>query len=101
MLAALEMAVRQRQPDNTIHRSDRGSQYTSIAFGERCKKAGVRPSMGSTCYDNAMCESFTTGTSAQGRFATLKCELIDREQFATRTEAQQSTKTGQLQHMPK
>ncbi len=60
VLDALEMALRQRQPGKVIHHSDQGSQYTSIAFGERCCKAGVRPSMGSVgdCYDNAMCESF-------------------------------------------
>ena len=41
-----------------IHHSDRGSQFTSIAFGNRCRDAGVRLSMGSTgdCYDNALCE---------------------------------------------
>ncbi len=55
-------------------------QYTSIAFGLRCKAAGVRPSMGSVadCYDNAMCESF---------FATLECELLDREPLRTQVEA--------------
>ena len=63
-----------------IHHSDQGCQYTSIAFGQRCKVAGVRPSMGSVgdCYDNAMCESF---------FATLKCELLDRTRFTTVAEA--------------
>jgi transposase InsO family protein len=30
-----------------IHHSDQGSQYTSIAFGNRCEEAKVRPSMGS------------------------------------------------------
>ena len=46
--------------------------YTSIAFGLRCREAGVRPSMGSVgdAYDNALCESF---------FATLECELLDRQ----------------------
>jgi len=39
---ALEMAVRQRRPQNVVHHSDQGSQYTSIAFGQRCKRAGVR-----------------------------------------------------------
>jgi Integrase core domain len=63
-----------------IHHSDQGSQYTSIAFGQRCREAGVRPSMGSVgdAYDNAMCESF---------FATLECELLDRCRFKTQTEA--------------
>ena len=56
------------------------TQYTSIAFGERCKKMGVRPSMGTVgdAYDNAMAESF---------FATLECELIDRRKWETKTEA--------------
>ena len=55
-------------------------QYTSLAFGKRCKEAGVRPSMGSVgdAYDNAMCESF---------FATLECELLERRRFASQAEA--------------
>ena len=47
VLDALEMALGQRRPKAVIHHSDQGSQYTSLAFGLRCKKAGVRPSMGS------------------------------------------------------
>ena len=76
VLAALDMAVEQRQPVDVIHHSDQGCQYTSIAFGLRCREAGVRPSMGSVgdAYDNALCESF---------FATLECELLDRQRFAT------------------
>jgi putative transposase len=81
VLEALEHAVRQRRPRELIHHSDQGTQYTSIAFGKRCKEAGVRPSMGSVgdCYDNAMCESF---------FATLECELLDRTRFRTPSEAE-------------
>jgi putative transposase len=77
VLDALNMALGQRKPDNVIHHSDQGSQYTSIAFALRCKEAGVRPSMGSVgdAYDNAMCESF---------FATLECELLDRRKFKTK-----------------
>ena len=54
VLDALEMAIGQRRPDGVIHHSDPGSQYTSLAFGNRCKEAGVRPSMGSVgdAYDN-------------------------------------------------
>jgi putative transposase len=80
VLDALEMAVWQRRPASVIHHSDQGCQYTSIAFGLRCKEAGVRPSMGSVgdCYDNALCESF---------FATLECELLDRRRFRTQAEA--------------
>ena len=80
VLDALNMALWQRRPDDVIHHSDQGCQYTSIAFGQRCRRAGVRPSMGSVgdCFDNAMCESF---------FATLECELIDRTTFRTHAEA--------------
>ena len=46
VLAALNMALQQRKPRGVIHHSDQGSQHSSIAFGERCKKMGVRPSMG-------------------------------------------------------
>jgi putative transposase len=55
VLAALEMAVGQRKPIDVIHHSDQGSQYTALAFGGRCRQAGVRPSMGSVgdAYDNA------------------------------------------------
>jgi putative transposase len=80
VLAALNMALQQRKPDSVIHHSDQGSQYTSVAFGERCKRMGVRPSMGSVgdAYDNAMAESF---------FASLECELIERKSWQTKTEA--------------
>lgn len=80
VLDAMNMAIGQRRPSEVIHHSDQGSQYTSVAFGLRCKEAGVRPSMGSVgdAYDNAMCESF---------FATLECELLDRHKFRTKAEA--------------
>jgi putative transposase len=80
VLQALEMALGHRRPMSVIHHSDQGTQYTSIAFGMRCKHAGVRPSMGSVgdAYDNAMCESF---------FATLECELLERERFRNQAEA--------------
>ncbi len=80
VLAALDMALAQRRPTEVIHHSDQGCQYTSLAFGHRCRDAGVRPSMGSVgdAYDNAMCESF---------FATLECELLDRERFRTQADA--------------
>ncbi len=68
---ALEMALAQRKPREAIHHSDQGAQYTSLAFSERCRDAGIATSMGSVGdrYDNAMAESF---------FATLECELIER-----------------------
>ncbi len=54
--------------------------HPSLAFGKRCREAGVRPSMGSggDAYDNAMCGSY---------FATLECELLDRNRFSTHTKA--------------
>ena len=80
VLEALNMALWQRRPEAVVHHSDQGTQYTSIAFGLRCKEVGVRPSMGSAgdCFDNALCESF---------FATLECELLDRRRLRTQAEA--------------
>ncbi len=80
VVQALDMALGQRRPDSVVHHSDQGCQYTSIAFGLRCREAGVQPSMGSVgdAYDNALCESF---------FATLECELLERRRFRNQAEA--------------
>lgn len=80
ILAALNMALAQRRPTAVIHHSDRGCQYTSYAFGKRCREAGVMPSMGSVgdAYDNAMAESF---------FATLEREVLNRRRFHSQAEA--------------
>lgn len=70
VVAALEMAVRQRRPpDGTIHHSDHGSQFVSLAFGQTCHDAGIAQSMGAvgSCYDNAVAETF---------FATLTKERL-------------------------
>ena len=84
---ALTMAITGRQPKGpVIHHSDRGSQYTSLTFGRRCREAGIVQSMGSVgdAYDNALCESF---------FATLECELLDRQSFQTVAEARREAFT--------
>lgn len=80
VLDALSMAIQQRRPKEVVHHSDQGSQYTSLQFGNRCRQAGILPSMGSVgdCFDNAMCESF---------FATLECELLDRWVFRSTEQA--------------
>ncbi len=80
VLEALNMAIARRRPEGVIHHSDKGTRYTSLAFGKRCREKGIVTSTGSTgdCYDNAMAESF---------FATLECELIDRRSFQTHAEA--------------
>ena len=80
VVGALEMAIAQRRPEDVIHHSDQGSQYTSPTFGKRCRDAGIALSMGSVgdCYDNAMAESF---------FASLECELLDRTRFRNHAEA--------------
>ncbi len=80
VISALNMALITRKPESVIHHSDQGSQYTSVAFGQRCQQMNVHPSMGTVgdAYDNAMAESF---------FATLECELIDRRLWKTQTEA--------------
>jgi putative transposase len=79
--AALDMALARRRPaSGLVHHSDRGVQYTSLAFGRRLREAGIAASMGSRgdCYDNALAESF---------FATLEVELIARSDWRTTTQA--------------
>jgi putative transposase len=78
---ALGMALTRRRPrPGLVHHSDRGSQYTSLAFGKTIEAAGVLPSMGrrGDAFDNALAESF---------FATLETELLDRHSFRSRDEA--------------
>ncbi len=77
---ALEMAVWRRRPPQgrTVHHGDHGAQYTSWAFGQRLRIAGLLGSMGSVgdALDNAVAESF---------FATIQTELLDRrEHWETR-----------------
>lgn len=86
LLSALNMALTQRKPQDVIHHSDQGSQYTSLAFGERCRQMGVRPSMGTVgdAYDNAMAESF---------FASLEAELIERHSFESKAQARMAVFT--------
>jgi putative transposase len=77
---AVEMAVARRRPEaGLVHHSDHGSQYVSLAFGERCKEAGIDLSMGSkgSALDNAVVESF---------FSTLKRELVDRYSWPTKAD---------------
>lgn len=81
VLGALEMALWNRRPaPGLIHHGDHGSQYTSLAFGARCRAAGIRLSMGSVgdAYDNALMESF---------FGSLEAELIDRSTWRTHSDA--------------
>jgi putative transposase len=81
VVEALNMAMWNRRPaGKVIHHSDRGAQYTSLAFTRRCREAGVAPSTGSVgdAYDNALAEAF---------FATLETELLMRHRFETRQAA--------------
>ncbi len=56
----------------------RGFSLPRPFFSPTLKAAGVRPSIGGDCFDNAMCESF---------FATPECELLDRCPFRTQVQA--------------
>ena len=81
---ALDQAVCHRKPaKGLIHHSDRGSQYTSEAFGKIAQRHGIVLSMSGTgnCYDNAVAESF---------FHTLKTEHVYQNKFTTREEAKRS-----------
>lgn len=80
-LAALLMALRQRQPGaGLIHHSDRGVQYASGDYRACLAEHHLTASMSRTgnCYDNATMESF---------WSTLKHELVYRRRFASRQEA--------------
>ena len=76
---ALEMARWRRRPapGKTALHFDRRAQYTSWAFGQRLRAAGLLGSMGrvGSAYDNALMESF---------FGTLRRELLDRRSWTTR-----------------
>jgi putative transposase len=77
---ALQMALHRRRPGpGLVHHSDQGSQFVSLAFGQKARDAGIAVSMGSKgcAYDNAVAESF---------FATLKKELVHRRSWPTRRE---------------
>jgi putative transposase len=75
---ALEMACLRRRSrgKGTVVHSDHGSQYTSWAFGQRLRSAGLLGSMGSIgdCFDNALAESF---------FSSMQIELLDRHRWST------------------
>jgi putative transposase len=80
-IAALEMAVLQRQPAaGLIHHSDQGSQYTDRKYQALLKGHGIRASMNGagSWYDNAPMESF---------FGTLKSELVHHCVYHTHDEA--------------
>lgn len=81
---ALEMAVSQRRPgDGLVHHSDRGTQYTALAFGKRCADAGIAQSNSrpGSPHDNAVKESF---------FATLEKERLRGRRYATLEQARSS-----------
>jgi len=83
-LAALQHALQQRRPPaGLVHHTDRGSQYTAVAYQVVLASHQVIASMSRSgdCYDNALAESF---------FATLKTELIERQPWPTRRAAQQA-----------
>jgi putative transposase len=72
VLNALGMATQRREHrDGLIIHSDRGVQFTSWAFSQRVRDAGIAPSMGSagSCFDNAMAEAF---------WARMQVELLNR-----------------------
>ena len=77
---ALGMATGRRGPrDGLVIHSDRGVQFTSWAFSQKVRDAGLAPSMGAvgTPYDNAMVESF---------WGRMQVELLNRKSWKTRIE---------------
>nr|WP_286352562.1 IS3 family transposase [Escherichia coli] len=86
VLDALEQALWARRPSGTIHHSDKGSQYVSLAYTQRFKEAGLLASTGSTgdSYDNAMAESIN---------GLYKAEVIHRKSWKNRAEVELATLT--------
>ncbi|MBC0457049.1 IS3 family transposase, partial [Escherichia coli] len=86
VLDALEQALWARRPSGTVHHSDKGSQYVSLAYTQRLKEAGLLASTGSTgdSYDNAMAESIN---------GLYKAEVIHRKSWKNRTEVELATLT--------
>lgn len=79
---ALRMALEMHAPpEGLLHHSDRGSTYTAGDYRELLIGNAMQCSMSrrADCWDNAVAESF---------FATLKKELVHRDRYATRREAQ-------------
>ncbi|MCM5039882.1 IS3 family transposase [Escherichia coli] len=104
VLDALEQALWARRPSGTVHHSDKGSQYVSLAYTERLKEAKLLASTGSTgdSYDNAMAESIN---------GLYKAEVIHRKSWKNRAEVELATLTwvdwynnrrllGRLGHTP-
>lgn len=80
-VAALDQAIALRQPQpGLIHHSDQGTTYTSAAYRARLAEIGALCSMSAkgTPVENAIIESF---------FKTLKQEEVNRQEYATVTEA--------------
>ncbi|WP_434006366.1 IS3 family transposase [Escherichia coli] len=86
VLDALEQALWARRPSGTVHHSDKGSQYVSLAYTQRLKEAGLLASTGSTgdSYDNAMAESIN---------GLYKAEVIHRKGWKNRAEVELATLT--------
>lgn len=84
VLDALEQALWSRRPSGTIHHSDKGSQYVSLAYTQRLQEAELLASTGSTgdSYDNAMAESIN---------GLYKAEVIHRQSWKTRQEVELAT----------
>jgi putative transposase len=77
---ALDMAIGQRRVKRgSIVHADHGVQFTSWAFTDKVRRAGLMPSFGSVgdAFDNAMMESF---------WSTMQIELLDRQRWHTRVE---------------
>ncbi|WP_249942538.1 IS3 family transposase, partial [Escherichia coli] len=86
VLDALEQVLWARRPSGTVHHSDKGSQYVSLAYTQRLKEAGLLASTGSTgdSYDNAMAESIN---------GLYKAEVIHRKSWKNRAEVELATLT--------
>ncbi|MCW8113876.1 IS3 family transposase [Yersinia intermedia] len=84
VLDALEQALRACRPSGTIHHSDKGSQYVSLAYTQRLQEAELLASTSITgdFYDNALAESIN---------GLYKAEVIHRKSWKNHAEVELAT----------
>ena len=97
VLQALDMALLQRRPEDVIHHSDQGTQYTSITFGLRCKHMGE---LGPRWARWATATTTRCARASSPSVDAKLCVLSHTRVRADRTQALQQSCGGQDRGLP-
>lgn len=75
----MDVAARGGRVHGVVFHTDRGAQYSAVAFAEVCRRHGIRRSMGrvGSSYGNALAESFFQG---------LKRELLHGRRWTSKAQ---------------